>query len=162
MSPTALMFIFLCFFLSSSVFHSCLLLLYFYCFVRSTSLNHGLLCYSYFNVRFIFLFLIFWAEHYKECHLGRIWLNIYHSNHLVTAYKCKTCNYYRVVWMIWRASECFVCSDYGEGSCPVSVTSVPADPSGGYSEWLSIHVWLKTDGTQSNYTVCKHPTKCHI
>lgn len=107
-----------------------------------------------------FFFLkIFWAEHYKEWHLAHFWLNINHCNHLVTVYKCKTYNM-PVALMIWRASGCSVCSDYGEGSCPVSIT--PAVPSRSCSEWLSIHVWLKTDGTQSSHTVCKHLIKCHI
>lgn len=34
-------------------------------------------------------------------------------------------------------------------------TSVPTLDSGGYSEKVSIHVWLKNDGTQSSHSVGK-------
>lgn len=37
----------------------------------------------------------------------------------------------------------------------MKVTSVPYLDSGGYSEKVSIHVWLKNDGTQSSHSVGK-------
>lgn len=40
----------------------------------------------------------------------------------------------------------------------MKVTSVPYVDSGGYSENLSIHVWIKDGGRQSSHTVCKQPS----
>lgn len=40
----------------------------------------------------------------------------------------------------------------------MNVTSVPYLDSGGYSESLSIHIWLKADGTQSSHAICKQPS----